>query len=51
MDGDRLAGGYNTSEVVRIGDTVRRTRGPGTLFAAEVLRAFIDGDSCRPGKP
>jgi len=37
VNDDRLAGGHNTSEVVRIGDTVRRTRGPGAHFAARVL--------------
>jgi hypothetical protein len=36
VDGERLAGGHNTREVVRVGDTVRRTAGPG--FAVEVLK-------------
>jgi hypothetical protein len=34
---EHLTGGRNTSEVVRIGDTVRRTRGPGASFSARVL--------------
>ena len=34
---DRLTGGRNTAEVVRIRDTVRRSRGAGASFAAQVL--------------
>nr|WP_116178852.1 aminoglycoside phosphotransferase family protein [Kutzneria buriramensis] len=33
-----LAGGHDTAEVVRVGDTVRRTRRSGSPFAEQVLR-------------
>ncbi|WP_121006543.1 aminoglycoside phosphotransferase family protein [Saccharothrix australiensis] len=33
-----LAGGHDTEVVVRVGDTVRRSRGPRSDYAAEVLR-------------
>lgn len=35
---ERLVGGNNAEEVVRVGDTVHRTRGPRSDFAADVLR-------------
>jgi aminoglycoside phosphotransferase (APT) family kinase protein len=38
MAEERLAGGHQADEVVRIGDTVHRTRGSTSAFAAEVLR-------------
>ncbi|MEU5696867.1 aminoglycoside phosphotransferase family protein [Actinosynnema sp. NPDC020468] len=38
MDEERLVGGNDTEEVVRVGDTVRRTPGPRSDFVAEVLR-------------
>lgn len=37
MAEDRLAGGNNSREVVRVGDTVRRARDSGSAFAAQVL--------------
>ncbi|MEV0674902.1 aminoglycoside phosphotransferase family protein [Actinosynnema sp. NPDC050436] len=38
MEEEPLTGGNDTEEVVRVGDTVRRSRGPRADFAAEVLR-------------
>lgn len=38
MAEEHLVGGHDTEEVVRVGDTVRRTRGPRSSFAAQVLR-------------
>jgi hypothetical protein len=38
MAEEHLGGGHDTEEVVRIGDTVRRTRGSRSAFAAQVLR-------------
>lgn len=37
VDEQELAGGNNTREVTRVGDTVRRSRGTGAAFAAQVL--------------
>lgn len=37
MAEELLSGGNNASEVVRIGDTVRRARDPGSEFAARLL--------------
>ena len=37
MAEEMLSGGNNASEVVRIGDTVRRARDPGSGFAARLL--------------
>ena len=40
MTGEReepLTGGRDAAEVVRVGDTVRRERDPGSAFAARLL--------------